>query len=710
MNETAKTPQKKQAQTATASARHCPDKAKAAAAKEAAKAAAAADGAKSEKKEEVTNGGSSSRWAKRFTISNKPSPRGSGEQKEKDTQRDRLIAVALTAHITYWTDPDGNAFATVPSKGSDGKIDKIARYRLRSLAFKRLLRLLYGEAHPNMKATAKAGFVVLGGVSDTTMNEVLPTLEAAAQQGPVCVPAVRICRDRNGAVWIDLGDATWSLIEVSVRGWRIVKAAHVPLIRPNGLRALPVPARDPDALAKLRALLNLNPDEDASPTARAIADTSFRLVVAFMLSVLWPSGPYCILAVSGEHGSAKSTACRIVRMLTDPNLAPTRSVPRNPEDILITAQNSRLLVLDNVSRLSSDFADILCGIATGTGRGTRQLWTDAEEVIIRANNPIVINGIKGLLTRGDLADRALSVMLTAIEDEDRRDEAEMEAAIADAAPGVLALLLDATVTAMQKLPGLVLSRMPRMADFTRLACAAAPTFGWTVDEMFSAIEDNRQVTVTAVIAANAVATVLLEFLGQCVPDLAGYLWSGSATELQKRLGALAPPQTVKSPAWPKTAHHLSGRLKRVVPALRRSGVEITTEREGKGRNRKIAFKTNAAWGKDKAQEASAASAASAGNLFNDLEADASTPPASASASATDEAASRRTLNDALDNGASASASVDEDDYDADNIGQSHYRDAPDAADAEWHPILHPGEAWRDARVRDDDADDDEGEL
>jgi hypothetical protein len=619
-------------------------------------------------------GGASQRPGGGFTIGNKPPPR-----KKEPGQRDRLIEVAVTSGITYWHDPDGNAFATVKRDG------RIERYRVRSAAFKQLLRRLYGDAYPNLIATKKAGFTVPGGVSDTAMNEVLPTLEALAQNGPTRVPAVRVCGDPASTIWIDLGDETWRLVKVTAAGWQIVPAADVPLIRPNGMRALPEPVRDSDALTKLRQLLNLNPKAAASKAAAVLADISFKLTVSFKLVVLWPRGPYPILSVNGVHGSAKTTGCKIIRACTDPNKAPMRSVPRNPDDLFVTAQHSRLLSLDNVSQLFPELADVLCGISTGSGKGARQLYTDGDEVILGAHAPIMVNGIEGVLTRADLADRCLTVVMQEISDEDRRDEAEMEVAIAAAVPGVLALLLDAMVTAIGALPTLKLSRMPRMADFTRLACAAAPAFGWTVEEMFEAIEDNRKVTVEAVIAADPVATALLELLGKCIPDLEGYLWIGTATQLLKQLRRFVTDDTAKSKAWPKTTQHLSGRITRILPGLRRAGFTVVRWRgEDKKRERGIGIRRVDAdiplESGDKT--ASGVSERPFANDIHDLGPDAMWTQSSREASSTTGAdgfpRAPWTLNEAE---ASVGASARDAEQWPDNIEESHYDDAADAADA-----------------------------
>jgi ABC-type antimicrobial peptide transport system ATPase subunit len=39
---------------------------------------------------------------------------------------------------------------------------------------------------------------------------------------------------------------------------------------------------------------------------------------------LRPRGPYPLLAISGEQGSAKTVLCKLLKALVDPNAAPVR--------------------------------------------------------------------------------------------------------------------------------------------------------------------------------------------------------------------------------------------------------------------------------------------------------------------------------------------------------------------------------------------------
>ena len=142
--------------------------------------------------------------------------------------------------------------------------------------------------------------------------------------------------------------------------------------------------------------------------------------VAFVLAALRNRGPYPVMVLSGEHGSAKSTFSAILRALLDPNTAPLRALPREDRDLFIAANNGHLLTFDNVSGLPPWLSDTLCRLATGGGFAVRQLYTDQDEVLFDATRPVILNGIEDFVTRPDLADRSLPLTLEPILEECRR--------------------------------------------------------------------------------------------------------------------------------------------------------------------------------------------------------------------------------------------------------------------------------------------------
>jgi hypothetical protein len=54
----------------------------------------------------------------------------------------------------------------------------------------------------------------------------------------------------------------------------------------------------------------------------------FVLIVAWLLAALRPRGPYPLLAISGEQGSAKTVLCKFLKALVDPSAAPVRALSR----------------------------------------------------------------------------------------------------------------------------------------------------------------------------------------------------------------------------------------------------------------------------------------------------------------------------------------------------------------------------------------------
>jgi ABC-type antimicrobial peptide transport system ATPase subunit len=85
------------------------------------------------------------------------------------------------------------------------------------------------------------------------------------------------------------------------------------------MKALPAPAWG-GSVETLRSFLNVKRNSD------------FVLAISWVLAALRDCGPYPVLALSGEQGSAKSTFAAILRALIDPNTAPLRAHSRDQSD------------------------------------------------------------------------------------------------------------------------------------------------------------------------------------------------------------------------------------------------------------------------------------------------------------------------------------------------------------------------------------------
>jgi hypothetical protein len=298
------------------------------------------------------------------------------------------------------------------------------------------------------------------------------------------------------------------------------------------------------------------------------------LVVIYLLATILPVGPYPVLYVSGDQGSAKSTASLLVRSLVDPNMVALRGDPRDPRDLLVAAEHSWIVTMDNLSSMPKAVADSICRLTSGTGHSVRQNYADTEEVLFSATRPVLINGIPELAIRQDLADRTLRVDCQPIPDRQRRSQDDVLREFQDVRAGVLGALLDASVSALRGKEATTRRNLalPRLANVAIQAEAAAPVLGWEDGKAIALMRNNRSNMRQSALHHDPVAAALIAFASARCDFMP---WSGTATELLLKLEDFKGGSDL-----PPSANALSGRINELTPALREKGVLITKSRTG----------------------------------------------------------------------------------------------------------------------------------
>jgi hypothetical protein len=466
------------------------------------------------------------------------------------TQADILIDLAQSAELFHT--PDGTGFADLDINSHR------ETWPIRAKGFRRWLARRFFEA-------------TQGAPSSEALQSALNVIEGKAHfDAPERVVHIRV-GGLDDRLYLDLGDATWRAVEIDATGWRVIDNPPVRFRRAAGMQPLPAPVVG-GSIEVLRSFLNVQSDND------------FVLVVAWALAVLRNRGPYPVIVLSGEQGSAKSTFSAILRALLDPNTAPLRALPREDRDLFIAASNGHVLAFDNVSGLPGWISDTLCRLATGGGFAVRQLYTDQDEVLFDAARPVILNGIEEIVTRPDLADRAVFLTLQPIPEEHRRPEQELWAAFQAERPRILGVLLDAAVEGLKRLPETRLERMPRMADFA-LWATACETALWPAGTFWSAYCGNRDEAVEGVIDADPIAAAVRGVMATRT------VWTGTASDLLGTLAEVAGERAAKSKTWPDSPRALAGRLRRAATFLRKIGIEIGFGRAGRARTRTINITT-----------------------------------------------------------------------------------------------------------------------
>lgn len=475
------------------------------------------------------------------------------EGEGRTSQADKLVELALDAGAQPFHDPQDETYLRVPVA------DHVECWPLRSVGCRDWLRRGFWQRHgkaPNGEALQSA----------------LGVLEGQARfDGPTDAVHVRVAADGNGGLFVDLGDVAWRAIHCTPRGWQLVAQPPVCFRRASGMLALPAPERG-GRLDDLRAFVNVASDED------------WALLAAWLTAALWDRGPFPLLALYGQQGTAKTTTARLLRALVDPAKPDLRADPHEVRDVAIAARNAWIVALDNVSHIAPWLSDVLCRLSTGGGWAKRTNYSDLDETLFDARRPVMLTGICEFIGRGDLLDRALTLTLPVIAPKQRRREQELWAVFERERPRLLGALLDSVCGALREEPRVRLPELPRMADFATYAVAAERGRG-EPPRFLQAYGAQRAQADEQAAEASAIGSLLLAWLPG---ETALGPWTGTAEALLDALNAQATEAQKRGKQWPKSGRGMRAEMTRLAPHLRGLGYLVEFgQRAGHGSLRMI---------------------------------------------------------------------------------------------------------------------------
>lgn len=455
------------------------------------------------------------------------------------------VLLQLAEKATFFHTPKDEAFATYPrGKGWDTS-------RVQSESFEDWLR------HEYYKVTK-------GAPPSQALADAKDTLEAKGKfDGPQREVNLRVAAhpdENTDRVYVDLCNEDREVLELSKNNLGTITDPPVQFRRVQNTGSLPAPESSKDGLDRLRKYTSMDDDH-------------FALLLAFMVQCFNPQGPYPLLFLHGEQGSGKSTLTRMITEIVDPSTLDTRSLPSGERDLVIAAENARVLAFDNSSNLSSKLSDVLCRLSTGSGFTTRTLYSDRGEEIFESARPVIINGIEQVAERSDLVDRSLFVELRSIPKGERRTEQDLWNEFRKDRAHILGGLLWSVSTALRRRDEVQLDTMPRMADFAQWAVAAEPELPVDEGAIMRALKSSQEEATRVILDDNPLAVAIMDLLR----DSEGQTWVGTTEDLQEEAREYCPDLGGRNWNYPSTVQKMTSELKRITPALRTAGVTRSSD-------------------------------------------------------------------------------------------------------------------------------------
>lgn len=445
------------------------------------------------------------------------------------------VLVDLCAELELFHDADSDCYAII-QKPTHREV-----WPIQSRAFKNWLSHKY--------------FAMTGqGARGAAVLDALATVEAQAQHQAGQREVFQRVAWLNDRIVIDLADEAWRVVEIDSTGWRVLDQSPVMFTRRSGMAPLPVPVQG--NLADIEQFINVEP-------------ASVPLVIGWLLMAARGRGPYPVMVFNGEQGTGKSTTTRVLRSVIDPSTVPLRGMTRDVRDLLVTATNNHVIVVDNLSGLSAELSDVFCRFSTGGGFAERKLYSNREEVLVNIQRPIILNGIDEVASRGDLMERSLIIHLPIIKETAREPESAFWKRYEADLPGIIGGLCDALSCAIKNQHTVRLERKPRMADFALWATAAEPALGWKPGTFMESYTANLDAGVEVALEASPFGEALLKYMTKRMT------WTGTATDLLNELENVAHERATRSPSWPKSGKGAASALRRTAPLFRRMGITIT---------------------------------------------------------------------------------------------------------------------------------------
>lgn len=389
------------------------------------------------------------------------------------------------------------------------------------------------------------------------ITDAIATLSGAAKfEGPRHDLNLRVAW-HDEALWYDLCDEKWRALRIDKYGWKVIDAP--PLIFERHAHMLPqvepMPGGD---IRRLLDFVNISDKADQ------------LLLLVWLVSAFFPGFPHPALMPYGTWGSGKTFLFRMLKALVDPSGVETLSFATNKQEFAQQLSHHWCALYDNIHSLPFWISDILCRAITGEGFSKRQLYTNREDVLFKFKRIVGIDGLELAAESPDLLDRSIILELSAIADENRKQESNLWANFVKAKPQILGATFDVIIKALNVQPLIDVKQLPRMADWTVWGCAIAEALGYGQAKFLQAYGQAVVHQSLEALKANLIGETLLAFMESRDE------YEDTVASLLKDLSSKAEQLHIdtKAKGWPRQPNQLSKTLKPMAPNLAKEKLAV----------------------------------------------------------------------------------------------------------------------------------------
>lgn len=367
--------------------------------------------------------------------------------------------------------------------------------------------------------------------------------------------------EQDGAFWYDLTNSSWQVIKVTANGWNLIDNPPILFCRYQHQTAQVIPKVNGD-IQKIFQYINLKQNH--------------LLFLCWLVSCFVPDIPHAMLVLYGEKGSAKSTACSLLKKIIDPFSLDNLMLDNDLRSLILNFQQHWFLPFDNVSRISNEISDTLCRVITGGGIQQRKLFTNTEDCIFNFQRCLAINGINNVADRADLLDRSLLIELERISDGERKEIKTIFSNFYQDLSSILGGVFDTLSRAMAIFPTVKLEKLPRMADFAKWGYAIGEALGGHGEQFLQEYAAVREIQNIESLQSDAVGQLILSFIK------GDSSWSGLVSELLALLKKRASDYGINVSELPSKPNGLSRRLNNLKSNLKAVGISFNRHSTSRG--------------------------------------------------------------------------------------------------------------------------------